>query len=455
MYIAEVLSYDYMSDGVNGAIDNVRGRLGIYSDMEKGDFVRMMRGAYSKKFKELGIDEKYIDYMVAQDAQESGWGTSNLATKNNNFGGIKDGDNWRKFDSLDDYINYKVNLLNKDQYGYNAFNGDDIDIMMNRVASKYDPGNDKYVGRWKDTYNSVSKIKPLSTEEIKALRNQGKYTEADLASASWDRIEDILKAGGVTDFVVTSKKREPGEAGNSGNKSYHTTDNLAIDIVPTDGNFERLKQQLLSSPLVQEYFKKRGLGVLDETTKEVLDKTGGTGKHYHIGPDNSSVNTWLAWNKEFESENKGQEGVYYADNYVEQKTDKGSSISTYDWSTAGVNSFGSDSGLIMAQSSILAPEKVTPTTPTSEKSIPGNTSESAGRELIADAEKDKTEDLYMKVSDINENIKLLSKTSIAQAEAINNVSTAIASLKFGGNINMGGGDGRTKVQSITTPPYRG
>lgn len=157
-----------------------------------------------------------------------------------------------------------------------------------------------------------------------------------------------------------------------------------------------------------------------------------------------------------------EESIYMADassttpdNYVEQRTDKGSSISTYDWSTAGVNSFGSDSGLIMAQSSILAPEKVTPTTPTSEKSIPGNTSESAGRELIADAEKDKTEDLYMKVSDINENIKLLSKTSIAQAEAINNVSTAIASLKFGGNINMGGGDGRTKVQSITTPPYRG
>lgn len=143
------------------------------------------------------------------------------------------------------------------------------------------------------------------------------------------------------------------------------------------------------------------------------------------------------------------------DNYVEQKTDKRSSVPTYDWNSAGVNSLGGDSGLIMAQNSVLAPEKVTPTTPTSEKSIPGNTSESAGRELIADAEKDKAEDLYMKVSDINENIKLLSKTSIAQAEAINNVSTAIASLKFGGNINMGGGDGRTKVQSITTPPYRG
>jgi flagellum-specific peptidoglycan hydrolase FlgJ len=143
------------------------------------------------------------------------------------------------------------------------------------------------------------------------------------------------------------------------------------------------------------------------------------------------------------------------DNYVEQKTDKRSSVPTYDWNSAGVNSLGGDSGLIMAQNSVLAPEKVTPNTPASEKSIPGNTSESAGRELIADTEKDRTEDLYTKVSDINENIKLLSKTSIAQAEAINNVSTAIASLKFGGNINMGGGDGRTKVQSITTPPYRG
>lgn len=143
------------------------------------------------------------------------------------------------------------------------------------------------------------------------------------------------------------------------------------------------------------------------------------------------------------------------DNYVEQKTDKRSSVPTYDWNSAGVNSLGGDSGLIMAQNSVLAPEKVTPNTPASEKSIPGNTSESAGRELIADTEKDRTEDLYTKVSDINENIKLLSKTSIVQAEAINNVSTAIASLKFGGNINMGGGDGRTKVQSITTPPYRG
>lgn len=444
-------SYDYMSDGVNGAIDNVRGRLGIYSDMEKGDFVRMMRGAYSKKFKELGIDEKYIDYMVAQDAQESGWGTSNLATKNNNFGGIKDGDNWRKFDSLDDYINYKVNLLNKDQYGYNAFNGDDIDIMMNRVASKYDPGNDKYVGRWKDTYNSVSKIKPLSTEEIKALRNQGKYTEADLASASWDRIEDILKAGGVTDFVVTSKKREPGEAGNSGNKSYHTTDNLAIDIVPTDGNFERLKQQLLSSPLVQEYFKKRGLGVLDETTKEVLDKTGGTGKHYHIGPDNSSVNTWLAWNKEFESENKGQEGVYYADNYVEQKTDESSSIPTYDWSTVGVNSFKSDSGLIMAQNSVLSPEKITPSTPTSGRAIPGNTSESVGQELIADLGKDKTEDIYAKVSDVNENIKLLQQGQLAQAEAINNIASGLGNMTI--NVNTSSNQ-KTSVNTWTNKPNK-
>lgn len=441
---------NYVSEGVSNVVDSVKGSLGISGDsLERGDFVRKMREAYSKKFKELGIDEKYIDYMIAQDAQESSWGTSNLATKKNNFGGIKDGNGWRKFESIDDYVDYKVNLLNKEQYGYNAFNGDDIDTVMKRVASKYDPGNDKYVGRWKDTYNSVSRIKPLSTEEIKSLRNQGKYQEADLASSSWERIEDVLKAGGVTDFVVTSKKRKPGEAGNSGNKSYHTTDNLAIDIVPTDGDFERLKQQLLSSPLVQEYFQRRGLGILDETTKEALAKTGGTGAHYHIGPDNASVNTWLAWNKDFES-SSNNDGVYYADNYVEKKTDKGFNIPTYNWGESGSNS--SSSAVLMAQSNVLAPEKVTPTTSRSSNTIPGNTSESAAKELVADAGKDRTEDIYSKVSDVNENIKLLQKTSIAQAEAINNVSTAIASLKF--NTTPGwGGDNRTKVTSSTQPPY--
>jgi hypothetical protein len=139
------------------------------------------------------------------------------------------------------------------------------------------------------------------------------------------------------------------------------------------------------------------------------------------------------------------------DNYVEQKTDKGSSIPTYDWSTAGVNSFGSDSGLIMAQNSVLSPEKITPNTPTSEGAIPGNTSESAGRELIADLGKDKTEDIYAKVSDVNENIKLLQQGQLAQAEAINNIASGLGNMTI--NVNTSSNQ-KTSVNTWTNKPNK-
>lgn len=153
-----------------------------------------------------------------------------------------------------------------------------------------------------------------------------------------------------------------------------------------------------------------------------------------------------------------EESIYMADassttpdNYVEQRTDKESSIPTYDWSTAGVNSFGSDSGLIMAQNSVLSPEKVTPNTPTSEKSIPGNTSESAGRELIADLGKDKTEDIYAKVSDVNENIKLLQQGQLAQAEAINNIASGLGNMTI--NVNTSSNQ-KTSVNTWTNKPNK-
>ena len=332
--------------GVSSAVEGVKGY--FYSGDDKqgasksqqAAFIQKMRDAYSKKFKELGLDEKYIDALVAQDAYESTWGTSDL-TKQNNYGGIRNGNKgWQSFDSLDDYIDYKVNLLNSDKY--KAFSGD-VNSMINRVSKIYAPasdGNKDYSGNWTTMFNQVQGFKPLSTDEIKALRNQGRWAEADMASASWERIEDVLTKGGVTGFKVTSKKREPGKAGNSGNKSYHTTDNLAIDIVPIEGQtFEGLKQQMLASPLIQKYFADRKLGVLDETSKEMLEKTGGTGPHFHIGPDNSSVQGWLAWNKE--------EKVT-PDNYVEEKALDDTYLAGFDWQKSG----GDNSALNMAQADI-------------------------------------------------------------------------------------------------------
>lgn len=281
--------------------------------------------------------------------------------------------------------------------------------------------------KWiKEKYGDGRDITDLSVEE----QLEYAWKEMQERPAFMKAIKDAKTAEEATDIVIRGYENGSNHAlaspslidktyakwGNSHNK-------MMTDRVP------------ISNRILKQFFEENEISTpSDNTPQQSIISSDASGTY--LADNNSSTST-------------------IPDNYVEQKTDKGSSIPTYDWSTAGVNSFGGDSGLTMAQNSVLAPEKVTPTTPTSEKSIPGNTSESAGRELIADAEKDRTEDLYIKVSDINENIKLLSKTSIAQAEAINNVSTAIASLKFGGNINIGSGDGRTKVQSVTTPPYRG
>ena len=451
-------SIDNISEGVSSAVDSARDYLGLerkYPSLTKdqGEFIRKMREAYSKKFKELGIDEKYIDALVAQDAIESGWGTSDLATKSNNFGGLKNGNKgWQKFNSLEDYINSKVDLLrNENGYYKNAFNCDDIDTMMNRVASVYDPKNNKYAGTWKDVYNSVSRYNPLSTEEIKSLRNQGKYTEADLASSSWEKIEDILRAGGVTDFIAGKTKREAGEAGNSGNNSYHTTENLALDIVPTDGNFERLKQQMLSSPLIQEYFKKRGLGVLDETTDEMLKKTGGTGYHFHIGPDRSSVDTWLAWNKEFNSNNSNEGGVYYADNYVEEKKPESNYLSQLVLDEKSYNpefSMPSFNSPFLASTSFTTPNSATkvPTIDT-----PMISAKTIGKEITSSNNDSATiSDILKTTNLLNDNIKLLQQGQLAQVQATTSIASGLGNMTI--TVNSGG-DKKIPTAGWTKEPY--
>lgn len=106
------------------------------------DWKGTMMQAYTKALRNKGIDTKYAKYLVAQDALESGWGKH--VSGKNNFGGIKGPNNnsdstllttteyingkskqtksyFRNFDSIDDYVNYKINLLNNDRY--HAFDG--------------------------------------------------------------------------------------------------------------------------------------------------------------------------------------------------------------------------------------------------------------------------------------------------------------------------------------------
>ena len=86
----------------------------------------------------------------------------------------------------------------------------------------------------------------------------------------------------VPEATITSGKRNQA-IGTAGNASHHLKGGaMDFGADPKVGAF-------LSSQKGQALLSKYGLGYLDETTKEALAKTGGTGKHYHVGEDSRLV----------------------------------------------------------------------------------------------------------------------------------------------------------------------
>lgn len=99
---------------------------------DQSDFVQQMTNAYVTELQKRGYDPAFAEYLVAQDALESGWGQHQSGK--NNFGGIKgkgssketqewDGkkmititDSFRDFDNLEDYVNYKIDLVGNKRY---------------------------------------------------------------------------------------------------------------------------------------------------------------------------------------------------------------------------------------------------------------------------------------------------------------------------------------------------
>lgn len=104
------------------------------------DFITQMKPAFTEALTKRGLDPKYADYLVAQSAFESGWGKHQSGKFN--FGGIKGkgtirktrevingkdvyiNDSFRDFNSVNDYADYHVGLLNNKRY--NAFNSEDF-----------------------------------------------------------------------------------------------------------------------------------------------------------------------------------------------------------------------------------------------------------------------------------------------------------------------------------------
>lgn len=143
-----------------------------YKDSNK--FKKELTEAYTKALKARGMDTRYAKYLVAQDALESGWGSRYVG--NYNFGNITIGSDknasyteggdhdskgnkitqkFRNYDSIDDYVNAKISLLNSKRYNAFADNTDDARTFYSRIVKGGYAEDPNYLTKILRVYNSV------------------------------------------------------------------------------------------------------------------------------------------------------------------------------------------------------------------------------------------------------------------------------------------------------------
>lgn len=136
----------------------------------------------------------------------------------------------------------------------------------------------------------------------KPLTNNQVSQNSNLANMSF---EDLIKTYNLPIQISSGYRGKNGFRGGktkSGKQSNHNKLDehghpMAYDIQPlvngkvdkSDTAFANLRNILANNQDVKEWFRMRDWGILDETTPQMMAKTGATGKHFHIGPDRAAV----------------------------------------------------------------------------------------------------------------------------------------------------------------------
>lgn len=151
-----------------------------------------------------------------------------------------------------------------------------------------------------------------SAEDIKS-----KFPTIGKSDSETISLPDLLKQEGV-DFTITSGYR-PNAVTKSGYKSNHSIEGGAYDIKPANGkSFEDLKEQIYSNPTIVQWMNDHGWGIIEETTPEVMAKTGATGKHWHFGPDSMGIQNFKKRLDEYNNKvQKGEQGLKFEDTLSE------------------------------------------------------------------------------------------------------------------------------------------
>lgn len=170
-----------------------------------------------------------------------------------------------------------------DQTNYIDSQNDPFIDTLQLPITKQDKSNQGFAG-WK----------PLTNNQVSQNSN--------LANMSF---EDLIKTYNLPIQISSGYRGKNGFRGGktkSGKQSNHNKLDehghpMAYDIQPlvngkvdkSDSAFANLRNILANNQDVKEWFRMRNWGILDETTPQMMAKTGATGKHFHIGPDRAAV----------------------------------------------------------------------------------------------------------------------------------------------------------------------
>ena len=156
-----------------------------------------------------------------------------------------------------------------------------------------------------DKTEEVSKSETFPVESVKILQPDWNLTYAERSPYEEGTVQykdnnmdvgnmqdliNLMKEEGIS-FRITSGHR-PGDVTSNGTESHHSPWN-ALDITPISGqSWADLLAQMRNSNRFITYMREHNLGILDERSKEMQAKTGATGPHFHIGPDQSAVSNF-------------------------------------------------------------------------------------------------------------------------------------------------------------------
>lgn len=214
-------------------------------------------------------------------------------------------------------------FVEKKQYGglvyesflYNPKNNNKKDESSNLIYDIPDVSESRYpiepVSIYKPTERFVSTTTPQETQTetpqtssndsvtttptpavVTVPKQKGtiKYKNSNMNLGNLSEFANRLADAGIS-FTVTSGLRSNAVT-KSGNRSRHADGN-AIDIV-LDISDDEFKKKLNDSPELQKYMRDNKVRLLNENSKEVLQRTGGTGGHWHasIGGERFGQSVW-------------------------------------------------------------------------------------------------------------------------------------------------------------------